>query len=117
MAISKVEKVGRMAGDESSAEPMAWPEYLEWFTVKCPSYQRYLFFFWRRDGGRVGGCLKKLFTKDWNLMEQSGNGCMTLPQRMRGKTRYILLMQMDNQATKWTLGSDSGLFFLSEQAT
>lgn len=67
-------------------------------------------FFWRRDGGRVGGCLKKLFTKDWNLMEQSGNGCMTLPQRMWGKTRYILLMQMDNQATKWTLGSDSGLF-------
>ena len=52
MAISKVEKVGRMAGDESSAEPMAWPEYLEWFTVKCPSYQRYLFFF---GGGTEGG--------------------------------------------------------------
>lgn len=44
-----------MAGDESSAEPMAWPEYLEWFTVKCPSYQRYLFFLeeGRREGGWV----------------------------------------------------------------
>ena len=83
MAISKVEKVGRMTGDESSAEPMVWPEYLEWFTVKCPSYHRYLsrcFFCYHCRG--LSNSLIFLFTKDWNMKEQNESGPMTLRQRM-----------------------------------
>ncbi len=40
-SISQVHQAGRRQQDSRKYEPMAWPEYLQWYTEKCPNHQRY----------------------------------------------------------------------------
>lgn len=41
-SISQVHQAGHRQQDSRKYEPMAWPEYLQWYTQKCPNHQRYL---------------------------------------------------------------------------
>ena len=38
--LERTQSGGNRVEESSCLTPMAWPEYLEWFTSKCPSYQR-----------------------------------------------------------------------------
>lgn len=40
--LEKVDQRGQRQEQKSNTEPMAWPEFLSWYTEKAPSYQRYL---------------------------------------------------------------------------
>lgn len=40
--LQKVTERGQRRQKEEKSVPMAWPEYLTWFTTEAPSYQRYL---------------------------------------------------------------------------